>query len=283
MSQDSSARRETKKDQIARTLRMQIQAGTLRDGEVLPPSRTLASEWGVSDYTINEAMQILVDEGLVVSKSRSNRVVNYPESAQRRHARTERPTVLLIGGFPGSGKTEAARILSRLTGWAILDKDTLTRPVVEAALELTGNSPHDRESETYFERIRPREYEALMAAGIENADCGNSSILAAPFIREFTDEAWTTRTVATLDARGARAAFAWIYCDEDTMHFYMRQRGAARDATKLADWPAYLGTIKLETRPLRDHFLLDNSSSSEPLQEQVQRMARNLIGPSATP
>ena len=36
------------------------------------------------------------------------------------------------------------------TGWPMLDKDTMTRPVVEAALEITGQPPNDRESETYL-------------------------------------------------------------------------------------------------------------------------------------
>lgn len=279
MTTEPPTRREPMYEQVARTLRLQIQSGTLRDGEVLPSTRALAAEWGVSDFTISEAMKVLANEGLIVAKNRSNRVVNYPQAAQRRHARPDKPHVLLLGGFPGSGKTEAGRILSRVTGWAILDKDTLTRPVVEAALELIGRSPHDRESQDYFDKIRPREYEALMAAAVENVDCGNSSILTAPFIREFKDDAWTTRTVAMLEARGARVSFAWIYCDVNTMHFYMRQRGAARDASKLADWPAYLATLDLDMRPLVEHFIFDNSASSSPLQDQVQSLAQRLTTP----
>jgi hypothetical protein len=51
--------------------------------------------------------------------------------------------------------------LLRETGWPMIDKDSITRPVVEVALELAGMSPNDRESDTYVSRIRPREYEAL--------------------------------------------------------------------------------------------------------------------------
>jgi hypothetical protein len=159
----------------------------------------------------------------------------------------------------------------------MLDKDTLTRPVVEAALEILGKSPHDRESVEYFEKIRPREYESLIATGIENVDCNNSVILTAPFIREFNDDAWIGRIRAQFEARGAVVSFAWIYCDESTMHTYMRQRGAARDATKLADWPAYLATIDLDMRPRAPHFLLDNSASCTPLQKQAQDVAQKLL------
>jgi predicted kinase len=223
-------------------------------------------------------MKLLAKEGLIVSKSRSNRVVNFPEGAQRQRPRPETPHVVFVGGYAGSGKTELGRILARLTGWPILDKDTLTRPVVEFALEVLGKSPHDRESTTYVEQVRPREYEATMSAAIENIECGNSAIVTAPFIREFKDEAWISRTRATFEARNAVVSFAWIYCDESTMHTYVRQRGAARDAKKLADWPAYLATIDLNMRPPVPHFLLDNSASCEPLQEQAQNMARKLLG-----
>ncbi|MGK5554000.1 hypothetical protein ACSNOI_20515 [Actinomadura kijaniata] len=74
--------------------------------------------------------------------------------------------------------------------------DTLTRPVVEAALEKLGQSPHDRESETYLKYIRPCEYEALIAAANENVECGTSAIVTAPFIREVNDPAWAKGTQA---------------------------------------------------------------------------------------
>ena len=95
---------------------------------------------------------------------------------------------MLIGGYAGSGKTAVRPILARETGWPMLDKDTLTRPVVEAALEVLGCSPHDRESATYLDIIRPREYEALISAMTENVQCGTSAIVTAPFIRELRDK-----------------------------------------------------------------------------------------------
>jgi DNA-binding transcriptional regulator YhcF (GntR family)/predicted kinase len=187
--------------QVARHIRNEIEAGVLRHGDVLPSTRELAAEWDTSVYTISEAMNVLVDEGLVVTKSRSKRVVNAPDQASRSEIRLRKPHVIFIGGYAGSGKSELGRILARATGWPMLDKDTITRPVVEAALEMIGQSPHDRESEKYLELIRPREYECLAAAAMENVECGNSAVLAAPFIREFGDEAWLQRTQAAYEAK----------------------------------------------------------------------------------
>jgi len=274
-------RTESLHQQVARNLRNDIEAGVLRDGDVLPSTRELADQWGVSVFTISEAMRVLAEEGLVTSKSRSKRVVTAPRQAERSETRPLRPYVLLIGGYAGSGKTELGRILARESGWPILDKDTLTRPVVEAALETLGQSPHDRESETYLRTVRPREYEALSAAALENVQCGNSVIVTAPFIREFGDLAWVTRTQATYATMQAETVFVWVYCNADSMRTYIRHRGAARDAAKLADWPAYLETINLDMRPSVPHLVIDNSTSSAPLQEQAKELLRSVFGEDA--
>lgn len=269
--------------QVARNLRNEIEAGVLRDGDTLPSTRELAERWDVSVFTISEAMKILGDEGLIVSKSRSKRIVNAPNQTRGGDIRLRTPRVVMIGGYAGSGKTELGRILARETGWPMLDKDTITRPVVEAALELLGLSPHDRESDDYFTKVRPREYESLIAVAHENVACGNSAIVTAPFIREFTDTAWVDRIQASHTAMNAQTLFVWVYCDADTMHTYIRHRGAARDAAKLANWPAYLDTVNFDMRPAAPHTVIDNCASSVPLQKQAKDLLSAILAaPAAT-
>jgi DNA-binding transcriptional regulator YhcF (GntR family) len=267
----SVSRSEPLHQQVARNIRNEIEAGVLRDGQRLPSTRELAEEWGVSTFAINDAMAILIEDGLVESKPRVGRTVRAPEQAQER-PRPATPHVVMIGGYAGSGKTELGRIVSRETGWPLLDKDTLTRPVVEAALEAVGHSPHDRDSELYVSKIRPREYESLINAVTENLQCGTGSVVTAPFIREFADAAWINRTEATCKDLGATVTLVWLYCDADTMHTYVRHRGAARDAAKLADWEGYLAGIDLDMRPPVPHIVVDNSASSEPLQQQARAL-----------
>lgn len=275
-------RPESLHQQVARNVRNDIDAGVLRDGDVLPSTRELADQWGVSVFTINEAMKLLAAEGFVESKSRSKRVVRVPDQARRGEIRLRKPQILLIGGYAGSGKTELGRILTRETGWPMLDKDTLTRPVVEVALEIVGQSPHDRDSDTYVNVIRPREYESLMAATKENVECGNSAIVTAPFVQEFGDPAWIGRTQAQFGAMDAITTLVWVYCDADTMHTYIRHRGAARDAAKLADWPGWLARIDVDFRPRAQHVLIDNSASSTPLHDQAQELVKGILGGEAS-
>ncbi|MGC5330668.1 GntR family transcriptional regulator [Micromonospora sp. DT62] len=263
--------------QVARNIRNDIESGALRDGAVLPSTRELAEQWGVSVFTISEAMKILASEGLIESKSRSKRTVRSASQRVADEVRLKRPNVVLVGGYPGSGKTELGRILARETGWPMLDKDTLTRPVVEAALEFIGHSPNDRESDEYLNQVRPREYEALAAAIHENLLCGNSVIATAPFIREFGDEAWISRTEAVYQDMGAKTVLVWLYCDKEVMHTYVRRRGAARDAAKLANWPQYISGIDVDFRPPRPHHLVDNCASGRPLQEQARGLLDEIL------
>ena len=261
---------ESRTRQVARNIRTAIEAGQLKDGQALPSTRDLAKQWNVSVFTISEAMKLLMDEGLVVSESRSKRTVHAPGQRQRNEVRTAAPHVILIGGYAGSGKSELGRIIARETGWPMIDKDTITRPVVEAALELLGQSPNDRESDSYLSLIRPREYEALMATMVENVECGNSVIATAPFIREFADSAWIDRTRERLSALNTTLSLVWVHCDAETMHLYLRGRGAARDGGKLGDWSSYLANITIGFRPNAPHFVIENSASSTPLQQQAK-------------
>lgn len=275
-------RRGSSTETIARHIRTDIEAGRLRDGEQLPSTKQLAAEWGTSTATISRAMQQLAEEGVVINRDRSSRLVNYPRTAPA-HAEqagvgvsTSSPQVVLVGGYAGSGKTELGRILARATRWALLDKDTTTRPVVEAALEECGKSPHDRESPTYLRLIRPAEYESLMAAVTENVDLGVSVIATAPFWSELSSQAWCDRVAAEMESLGARLHVLWIRCDAETMRTYIKRRGAARDASKLANWNKYVTNIDLEFHPAIEHHIIDNSADQRPLREQAEEFLQEV-------
>jgi predicted kinase len=272
-------RRGSSAEVIARHVRNDIEAGRMYDGEQLPSTKELAHEWETSTHTISRAMNLLESEGLVINRPRSSRIVRYAPAEPEPIGQwvTNWPQVILIGGFAGSGKTELARILARYTHWAILDKDSTTRAVVEAALEECGCSPHDRESATYWRLIRPAEYEALLAAASENVECGSSVIVSAPFINEFADRAWCKRVAALMESLDAELHIIWIYADTDSMRTYLRRRGAARDMGKLSDWQGYLDSIDLDLVPATEHYVVWNNTDSRPLQDQAREFLRKAV------
>lgn len=264
--------------EIALALRNDIDAGIYRPGDVLPSSRTLAEQWEVSRGTITLALAELSDAGLIVAMhGRGHAVAGQPT---HEHPAAKRPHVVLIGGYAGSGKSELGRILARLSNWPIIDKDTITRPVVEAALETLNRSFDDRESEEYLRVIRPREYEALTSTIDENISCGISVIATAPYLLEFSDPRWAARTVAHYNALGADTHIVWVRCSPETMQMYLHRRGAGRDNWKLSHWDDYISGVDATFTPVSVQMLdqnvaveptvIVNDPDSDPLQDQAR-------------
>ncbi|MFF3242311.1 AAA family ATPase [Streptomyces sp. NPDC002870] len=194
---------------------------------------------------------------------------------KRRHTGGDphRPTLLIVGGYAGSGKSEFARFISQLTGWPVLDKDSITRPLVERLLVEMGNDPNDRHSELYRERVRPLEYQCLLETAYANVDCSISTVVTAPFVSEVMDVRWMRRLINRCEARGVSVATVWIQCDLETMHEYISFRSAARDSWKLQHWDEYARTIDPELRPIMPHMVVDNRlGAAISLTDQVRQV-----------
>ncbi|MEV7129700.1 AAA family ATPase [Streptomyces sp. NPDC093260] len=179
---------------------------------------------------------------------------------KRRHTGGDphRPVLILVGGFAGSGKTELARFFVQLTGWPLLDKDPLTRPLVERLLVALGGDANDRHTDLYRSQVRPVEYDCLMQSAMANIKCGISTVLTAPFIAEMTDPDWMKRLSNRAASMGVDVFPVWVRCDEESMREYITFRSAARDAWKLQRWDEYMATIDLELRPAVPHLVVDN-------------------------
>ncbi|MEU7406607.1 MULTISPECIES: AAA family ATPase [unclassified Streptomyces] len=187
-------------------------------------------------------------------------------------------TLALVGGYAGSGKSEAGKLLAAATGWAMLDKDTISRPMTEQLLRAMGGDPDDRHTPTYLEHARPLEYECLLKAGWENVECGVSAILVAPFLAEAADQQWTSRVLRRCRRLGARFEVLWVDSDGESMRERLISRNATRDTWKLTYWPTYVNGIDLELRPAMQHHLIDNRiTASRPLAEQVEAVAQRLL------
>jgi DNA-binding transcriptional regulator YhcF (GntR family)/predicted kinase len=266
---------ESRRSQIARELRHDIETGRLPSSQKLPTSRVLAEKYDVSLATVNLAMEDLDRLGLIVTRPRSGRFVADRAGAAGTKPRP-RHRAVFIGGHDGSGKTEVARVLARETGWAILDKDTLTRYVVDTALVQLGSTIADRESKIYTDIVEPAAYRCLDATVIENLTYGVNVIAAAPYLREFGSRAWLERQAAALDELGADMSVIWVRCSAETMHSYIRGRAVARDTWKLAHWDEYLDKIDLDFEPRWPHTVIDNDADNEPIQTQVKAFLRSI-------
>jgi predicted kinase len=193
---------------------------------------------------------------------------------ERRHTGHCDTNLIFVAGFAGSGKTEFAKFLSAVTGWALLDKDVLTRPLVEGVLASLGGDPNDRHTELYRTQVRPLEYRALNNAAFANVDNGVSTVVTAPFLAEVADVKWLRWLVHRCNAAGAHLEVVWVSADVETMHTYLQMRDAARDTWKLNHWNDYLSTIALDLRPRIPHFYVDNSlNGAVQLADEARRVS----------
>ncbi|MCG5220423.1 AAA family ATPase [Streptosporangium soli] len=198
---------------------------------------------------------------------------------RRRHGGgSPKPILVLVGGYAGSGKTEFSRFLSDITGWAFLDKDSLTRCIVERLLISLGGDPNDRHSDLYLKEVRPLEYRCLMETAWDNLGVGTSSILSAPFITELRDPAWFTRLENRCAAKGIDVAAIWVRCDPESMREYIEFRGAARDVWKLDNWAAYADGLDIEASPPTAHMTVDNRHGAAiSLADQTREMLKRIL------
>ncbi|MEY7977601.1 AAA family ATPase [Streptomyces pilosus] len=187
-------------------------------------------------------------------------------------------TLALVAGYAGSGKSEAGKLLAAATGWAMLDKDTLSRPMTERLLQAMGGDPDDRHSPDYLEHVRPLEYECLLKAAWENLECGISVVLVAPFLAEAADRQWTSRVSRRCRRLNARFEALWVDSDAESMRERLISRNASRDTWKLAHWSTYVDGMDLDLRPVVSHHLVDNRiTASRPLAEQLEAVAQRLM------
>src|SRR5258708_27456905 len=115
-----------------------------------------------------------------------------------------------------------------------------------------------------------------MSAMSENVECGASTVVTAPFLREMTNRSWLDRVNAQCETLSAKLTVVWVSCDADSMCSYLKHRGAARDTWKLSNWDEYLSSIDLDSRPDFEHFLIDNSRDSVPLNDQTKELIEHI-------
>lgn len=183
--------------------------------------------------------------------------------------------LVLVGGHAGVGKSEAGRVLAPRLGAALLDKDTLTRPLAEALLRALGSTADDRQSAAYRTIVRPAEYRCLLDTAAEVLGGGGSVVAVAPFVAEFRDAAWLEALGGRCAASGTRLTTVELHCGTVVQHRNIVRRGATRDSWKLAHWAAYVAS--LGTEPTLAHVVLRSDDPSR-LGVELASLAARLAG-----
>ena len=150
------------------------------------------------------------------------------------------PTLRIVIGTAGSGKSTIAQRLARQHGAAYLDKDTMSARFVEAALVSAGYDPGDREANPFYrDNILPLEYDSLLDVAGANLRLGCSVVVDAPFSPYLSDPTFITAAAERFDWPPIDVEVVQVRVSPKTLQDRLRKRGLERDQVKLAHWDEY--------------------------------------------
>jgi predicted kinase len=150
------------------------------------------------------------------------------------------PTLRIVIGTAGSGKSTIAQRLARHYAAAYLDKDAMCARFVEAALLAAGYDAGDRESNAFYrERILPLEYDSLLDVAGANLRLGRPVVIDAPFSPYLSDPTFMTTAAKRFDWPPVEVEVVRVRVSPATLQRRLRERGLERDRFKLAHWDEY--------------------------------------------
>lgn len=150
------------------------------------------------------------------------------------------PTLRIVIGTEGSGKSTIAQRLARQHGAAYLDKDAMSARFVEAALVSAGYDPGDREANSYYrDSILPLEYDSLLDVAGANLRLGHPVVVDAPFSPYLSDPTFITTAAKRFDWPPGEIEVVRVRVSSTTLQDRLRTRGLERDRVKLAHWDEY--------------------------------------------
>ena len=153
--------------------------------------------------------------------------------------------LLLFAGHAGTGKTTLAKrampVLSARGGkdFFFLDKDTAYGAFSSHVMGLLTGNPADRDSPTYLQNLRDREYAGLLDITRENLELGSQVLLVGPFTRELMAGKFFDPVQLGMPD-GTVCRIAWIDLSTEEAKRRIEKRNDPRDAWKLAHWDEYL-------------------------------------------
>jgi predicted kinase len=176
---------------------------------------------------------------------------------------------VLLAGAPATGKSTLSRLVARELRAAVIAQDVATGPLVSVVQRLVGID--DLDDPRLAGLTREPRYRVVLDLAVDNLAAGMPVVLVAPFTSERTDPAAWSATRDRLVAAGGTPMLVWLRLEPTEVLRRLRERGAARDAAKLADEAAYLAGLAATARkpPVVSHLALDATRPPDVLARAV--------------
>jgi len=191
------------------------------------------------------------------------------------------PTAYFVLGPAGSGKSTVSRFLARRDHAAYIDKDSVSTAFTERILELSGNDPHERDNNAYYQsHILPIEYATILRLCGDNLRVGASVVLDAPFGRFIDDDDFLVNAAAEHDWPDARLVVVHVATTGETVLTRLRARGLARDAWKVGNWDVFWKSVTTATCAWKGatHVTVNNSGVEPDLSPLSTAATVTLLG-----
>lgn len=171
-----------------------------------------------------------------------------------------RKILYIVTGMPAVGKTSFARELAKTTNACLIDIDTATESVVQAAMNRIVGDPHDRDSSVFKKTFREPIYHTLFSLADANLP-HTDTIVTGPFTKELSDSSWHEQIENRLTTP-CRIRCIFLRCSPEQIKKRLKLRSNPRDRAKLENWSEYLKYYKTEAPPAYPHFYVDTEKAN---------------------
>ncbi|WP_392544228.1 AAA family ATPase [Oryzobacter telluris] len=184
-----------------------------------------------------------------------------------------RPCALFVTGAPGSGKTTFGRLLAQELGATLLDLDTATERLIDVLATVRGGANLD--DPEFARETRAARYDTICSLAVDNVAVGLDVVLTAPFTEEVRDAAKWDQSARRMVLAGATPFMVWIELPGHEVLRRVRDRDAARDASKLGE--SWLAGLDLSP-PVAPHIAVSGMQPPEQMLAAVMAELRSSAG-----